>query len=56
MSVLKKVLALTAVLCSGALAGLVFGLLLSHEHRERLSRQVAVPVRGIVEHGIRGSP
>jgi len=46
---MKKVRLLIAIL-GGAIAGLIVGLLLSTEQREKLSRQLAGLIGGMVEH------
>lgn len=46
---MKKVRFLIAIL-GGAIAGLIAGLLLSTEQRERLSRQLAGFIKGMVGH------
>lgn len=44
---MKKILVLLAILLDGIAVGLILGLLLSTEQREKLSRQLAVVVEGM---------
>ena len=46
---MKKLLLLIALL-GGVIAGLMAGLLLPTEQREKLSRQLATSIGGMVEH------
>jgi hypothetical protein len=45
---MKKMLVRLAILLDGVAVGLILGLLLTAEQRERLSRQLAVLIDGLV--------
>ncbi len=47
---MKKVLLLIATLFGGVIAGVIAGLLMPAEQREKLSRSLAAPIKSCLEH------